>query len=56
MGGTLISKDKTNQTIRDLVEQLFIKDKKFVNIYNFHEKLAIKDNKPNYFSIDRISF
>ena len=30
----IISKDKTNQTIRDLVEQLFIKDKKFVNIYN----------------------
>jgi len=35
----IISKDKTNQTIRDLVEQLFIKDKKFVNIYNFHDYL-----------------
>ena len=27
----IISKDKTNLTIRDLVEQLFIKDRKFVN-------------------------
>ncbi|MEE8479307.1 MAG: DNA-directed RNA polymerase subunit RpoH/Rpb5 C-terminal domain-containing protein [Candidatus Neomarinimicrobiota bacterium] len=35
----IISKDKTNQTICDLVEQLFIKDKKFVNIYNFHDYL-----------------
>ena len=35
----IISKDKTNQTIKDLIEQLFIKDKKFVNIYNFHDYL-----------------
>ncbi len=35
----IISKDKTNLTIRDLVEQLFIKDKKFVNIYNLHDYL-----------------
>ena len=35
----IISKDKTNQTIKDLVEQLFIKDKKFVNIYNLHDYL-----------------
>lgn len=33
----IISKDKMNQTIKDLIEQLFIKDKKFVNIYNFHD-------------------
>ena len=35
----IISKDRTNLTIRDLVEQLFIKDKKFVNIYNLHDYL-----------------
>ena len=35
----IISKDKTNQTIKDFIEQLFIKDKKFVNIYNFHDYL-----------------
>ena len=35
----IISKDKTNLTIRDLVEQLFIKDRKFVNIYNLHDYL-----------------
>ena len=35
----IISKDKTNLTIRDLVEQLLIKDKKFVNIYNLHDYL-----------------
>ena len=35
----IISKDKTNQTIKDLIEQLFIKDKKFVNIYNFNDYL-----------------
>ena len=35
----IMSKDKTNLTIRDLVEQLFIKDKKFVNIYNLHDYL-----------------
>ena len=35
----IISKDRTNQTIKDLIEQLFIKDKKFVNIYNFHDYL-----------------
>ncbi len=35
----IISKDKTNLTIRDLVEQLYVKDKKFVNVYNFHDYL-----------------
>ena len=35
----IVSKDKVNLTIRDLVDQLFIKDKRFVNIYNLHDYL-----------------
>ena len=35
----IISKDKVNMTILDLVEQLYIKDGKFVNIYNFNDYL-----------------
>ena len=35
----IVSKDKINVTIRDLIEQMFIKDKKFVNIYNLHDYL-----------------
>jgi len=35
----IISKDKVNTTISDLVEQLFIKDGRFVNIYNLNNYL-----------------
>jgi DNA-directed RNA polymerase subunit H (RpoH/RPB5) len=35
----IVSKDKVNITIRDLVEQSFIKDKRFVNIYNLNDYL-----------------
>jgi len=35
----IVSKDKVNLTIRDLVERLFIKDKRFVNIYNLNDYL-----------------
>ena len=35
----IVSKDKVNTTIRDLVEQSFIKDKRFVNIYNLNDYL-----------------
>jgi len=35
----IVSKDKVNTTIRDLVEQLYIKDNRFVNIYNFNDYL-----------------
>jgi DNA-directed RNA polymerase subunit H (RpoH/RPB5) len=35
----IISKDKVNTTIRDLVEQSFIKDNRFVNIYNLNDYL-----------------
>jgi len=35
----IISKDKVNTTIKDLVERMFIKDKRFVNIYNFNDYL-----------------
>lgn len=35
----IISKDKVNSTIQDLIEQLFIKDNKFVNVYNLNNYL-----------------
>ena len=35
----IVSKEKVNLTIRDLVERLFIKDKRFVNIYNLNDYL-----------------
>jgi len=35
----IVSKDKVNTTIRDLVEQSFIKDNRFVNIYNLNDYL-----------------
>lgn len=35
----IISKDKTNQTIQDLIEQQYIKDNKFINIYNINNYL-----------------
>ena len=35
----IISKDKVNLTIQDLIEQLFIKDNKFVNVYNLNNYL-----------------
>ena len=35
----IISKDKVNQTTEDLVDQLYIKDKKFVNIYDLNNYL-----------------
>jgi len=35
----IVSKDKVNTTIQDLVEQSFIKDKRFVNIYNLEDYL-----------------
>ena len=35
----IVSKDKVNTTIQDLVEQSFIKDKRFVNIYNLNDYL-----------------
>ena len=35
----IISKDKVNQTTQDLVDQLYIKDKKFVNIYDLNNYL-----------------
>uniref|UniRef100_A0A6C0EM85 RNA polymerase subunit H/Rpb5 C-terminal domain-containing protein n=1 Tax=viral metagenome TaxID=1070528 RepID=A0A6C0EM85_9ZZZZ len=35
----IISKDKVNTTIQDLIEQSFIKDKRFVNIYNLNDYL-----------------
>jgi len=35
----IVSKDKVNQTARDLASQLYIKDNKFVNIYNLNNYL-----------------
>ena len=35
----IITKDKINQTTKNIVEEIFIKDKKFINIYNLHDYL-----------------
>jgi len=35
----IVTKDKVNATIENIVEQLFIKDHKFVNIYNLNNYL-----------------
>ena len=35
----IVSKDKMNNTMRNLLEEIYIKDKKFVTIYNLHDYL-----------------
>jgi DNA-directed RNA polymerase subunit H len=35
----IISKDKINATTKTLIEEIYTKDKKFVNIYNFNDYL-----------------
>jgi len=42
----IVSKDKVNTTIQDLLEQLYVKDGRFINIYNLNNYLFnILDHK-----------
>ena len=42
----IVSKDKVNATIQDLLEQLYVKDGRFINIYNLNNYLFnILDHK-----------